>query len=273
MLPEEIRKQVLSETQFIGLRYNSWRSDYLFIYDGVLRQTERSRRCCKTCSTPPAICCCPRLTSGYSSTCTCLSYLTSFLTVSKQFATEYKEVLFSQHHFVFAGNHAKTLAFFEGQDSEMLKRIRRIDLQLSYDDGESWDKGHPEYHTWQRLVSLLATSLNVPNVQLSIDAGPAFEHYQTHDVAEPQLANYLPDFYRDVIQPFREHAQFRTLLKFHVFWACFHDSEAEAEKAVMGESYDSLAEGKIPHTRRNPHCPHGIADPSYEWTDGMELYE
>ena len=117
-LPTEIRHQVLRFTDLVVKWGTFWSVDGLAVVDGkfAIPLVIKSRSlCCRTCSTSRAICCCPNLVAGFSATCTCSTLPENFLSVSRQFAEDAREVLFRNNRFIFTGHASKTLSFLQKQ--------------------------------------------------------------------------------------------------------------------------------------------------------------
>ncbi|MCJ1394125.1 Endonuclease III-like protein 1 [Xylographa bjoerkii] len=271
-LPKEIRYQILEHTDLVARwRDEMWLDDGLVIQDGSGLPDNKPSYCCRRCTSSLAFCCCSHLNASFSESCVCFIFPTSFFRVSHQFAREAREVFFSENRFIFTGQPDRTLSLLRGQPMEMLHHIRKIDFQLSAADVINWQRiDDTGFRAWRNLMGFLAENLKISNLFLSLDAGQAYDSYQ-HLSSSDDHRNHIRYFYQAVIAPLQADKRFRQLRNFHVFWALFHEDEAEAERAVKGPDYDSIREGKIPYNKRNPNFPHGVPDPSLASENGMTV--
>ena len=270
-LPPELRHQVLRYSDLVVKPSPHRWVDGVVVGDGefTIHLTDVWRgRCCGTCSTSSAICCCPLLVAGFSQTCTCYTLPRNFLSVSHEFAKDAREVLFRNNRFIFSGHPTKTLSFLKRQPTEVLWLIQAIDFHFAFEDPGLWKADRTAESSWRELLVFLSQSLNISNLWLTIDTGSAFETYRAWMLSNESARDVL-QFYYSLIDPIEEIATFKGLRRFHVFLALFWSYETDAEKAVKGPDYDSAKDGKIPRTRRNPYYPHGVPDPSMEWELGM----
>ncbi|MCJ1294641.1 Endonuclease III-like protein 1 [Xylographa carneopallida] len=271
-LPKELRSQILEHTDLVvRWRDHKWSDDGLVIQDGLDLADNNPRYCCWRCTRSHAFCCCPHLNSSFSESCACFIFPSAFFRVSHQFATEAREVFFSQNRFIFTGPPDGTLSFLRSQSPAMLALIRKIDFQMSTSNVINWPRPDDGgLRAWRTVVPFLAENLNLANLALSIDTGPAHDTYRNLFDLDAHRTD-IRDFHHAVIEPLRDDKRFRRLRSFHVFWALFNEDEAEAERAVKGPDYDSARDGKIPYGKRNPNFPHGVPDSSLAWENGMAV--
>ena len=270
-LPKEIRYQIFEHTDLVARWRDDMADDGLVVQDGSALADSKPSYCCRRCTSSLAFCCCSHLNASFSESCVCFIFPSSFFRVSHQFATEAREVFFAQNRFIFTGQPDKTLSFLRTQSAEMLRHIRRIDFQLSAANAASWPRvDDGGLRAWRKMVTFLAENLNISNLSLSIDAGPAYDTYRHGRDIHDTTTTHVRAFYQDIIKPFQGDKRFRQLRRFHVFWALSNEHEAEAERAVKGPDYDSARQGKIPWHRRNPNFPHGVPHPTLAWGEGME---
>ncbi|MCJ1385415.1 Endonuclease III-like protein 1 [Xylographa soralifera] len=271
-LPKELRYQILEHTDLVvRWRDQMWSDDGLVILDGLDLADNKPSYCCRRCTSSHAFCCCPHLNSSFSESCGCFIFPNAFFRVSHRFATEAREVFFSQNRFIFTGPPDGTLSFLRSQPPDMLHLIRKIDFQMSTSNVINWPRPDDGgLRAWRIVVPFLAENLNLSNLSLSIDTGPAHDTYRNLFELDARR-NDIRDFHQAVIEPLQEDKRFRQLRSFHVFWALFNEDETDAERAVKGPDYDSAREGKIPYSKRNPNFPHGVPDPSLAWENGMAV--
>ena len=268
-LPKELRCQILEHTDLVARwRDKMWSDDGLVIQDGLELADHKPSYCCRRCTSSYAFCCCPHLNSSFSESCSCFLFPNAFFRVSRQFATEAREIFFSQNRFIFTGPPDGTLSFLRRQPADMLRLIREIDFQMSTSNIIDWPRPDDGgLRAWRTVVPFLADNLNIANLALSIDTGPAHDTYRDLFDLDARR-NEIRAFHHAVIEPLHEDTRFRQLRSFRVFWALFNEDEADAERAVKGPDYDSVREGKIPYSQRNPNFPHGVPDPSLAWENG-----
>ena len=193
------------------------------------------------------------------------------LSADGEVGSDAKAVLLGQNRILLDGEMPVSLAFLESMDSDMLKHIRRLDIWFSEPQVSEWkDDDAANAEGWRQLASFVADKLNLAELDLALDAGQAYETYRERGEKE----NDLPEAraaYEDIVKVLVNVLGGRKPKRFEVYWAVFHDHEAVAEKAVMGENYDTAALGKVPAQRRNPFFPHGAPTKKYEWERGMRL--
>ena len=185
------------------------------------------------------------------------SFPLSLSQVSEQFRDVAQQVIFSKNRLIFTGHPTKTLSFLREQKPELLKLIRDVDFLFFSNDPKIWQSDKPAYDSaWRETVEFVNKNLDIPNLSLSLNTGPAFDTYEESLENENDLG-YVRDFYQALTQPFQDSEKFKQLREFRVFLACSHQMEAELEKKVMGQDYNSPKQGKIPVAKRNPWFPHG----------------
>ena len=266
-MPKETRLNILRFTDLVFRWRQGWEFDGLVVQDGKCLVDKDQPKCCKNCSVcPEATCCCPQFGPSWSSTCTCYSVPGALFAVSRQFALEAREVFFMENRFIFRGDPRKTLSFFKDGLPETLPLFRKIDMQLErpLNNNESTELAYETKLAWGELVSYISRRLNIPALSLSVDTGYAHESCRKSRVHCPLFD--LPTVF---IHLMVQHARFRELRSFHVFWCCTNMYEAIHEQIVMGRQYHSLSQGKVPYTRRNPYFPHGVPRQSLEWPNGL----
>ncbi|MCJ1288174.1 Endonuclease III-like protein 1 [Xylographa opegraphella] len=271
-LPKELRYQILEHTDLVmRWRDRRWLDDGLVIQDGLSLPDNKPNYCCRRCTSSHAFCCCPHLTASFSDSCACFLFPHAFFRVSRQFATEAREVFFSQNRFIFTGTPDGTLAFLQRQPSAMLPLIRQIDFQISPSNVLNWSRPDDGgLLAWRTLVPFLAAYLHLANLALAIDTGHA-DDTSRRLLDLDARSEGARAFHRAVIAPLQADTRFRQLRSFHAYWALCHDDEADAERAVKGPAYDSVREGKIPYDRRNPNFPHGVPHSSLAWENGTAV--
>ena len=205
----------------------------------------------------------------HSDDCDCPAPPTALLQslLSTVLESDARTVLLSQNRIVLSGSPARSLAWLQAQGPSVLQ-IRDLDLRLGPDQVECWTEDSsalPE--EWAALVAFVRESLHLENLTLSLDAGLGYGVYREQQVTEAN-GGYVLEAYKAIVEPFRGLGE-AGLKAFFVFWALYHDAEAEAERDVMGKEY--VAEGKVESGKRNPFYPHGCPDESLEWKEGMKL--
>lgn len=139
-------------------------------------------------------------------------------------------------------------------------------MKFQGEEIDEWTKPESSWHPqWVELVKFLAKNLDQSKVTLSIDAGPAYNDYVEHGLIEEDL-HHVKEAYKMIIESLRDEGPW-VVECFKVFFAVFHDLEAEAEIAVYGKA--TTTDKKVPHTERNPDFLHG-APPGYEYVGGMK---
>ena len=192
-------------------------------------------------------------------------------------AAEARGIMFSANRIVLSGSPSENLAFLRPYPPADLARIHQLDLQIRYDAVEQWRRadGTPAVlGEFRALVEFLASTLDLPQVELALDCGSAFEIYQEQQCTE-EVLGYVLKAYKAFMAVLVEALQGKPRPKaFRVYLACFHTYETEAEKAVMGPEYDARNDGsekpKVPSAERNPYFPHGDVEDALEY-GGMEL--
>lgn len=182
-----------------------------------------------------------------------------------------KEVMLTKNRLVLDGDPGKSLTFLESLGTTVT-HIRTLDIAFRSEFIDEWnlpDTGAKE--SWRRLASFVADHLELEKLDFALDAGQTYEDYEEKGATEEDIV-YVRNVYTGIIEVLVEVLHGRKSKSFAVYWAAFHSLEGEAEKKVMGESYDSRkALGKDPAHRRIPLFPHGAPTDDTNWARGMSL--
>jgi hypothetical protein len=249
-LPQELRDEILSKTNLVVRDHPGRWGSGLLIRNGQITSATANNTCI------------------HDPKCDCTEVPKALLSKTNPgLRRQALEVLLSCNLIVLDGDFSLSLEWLKEQ-GDLVRKIRALDLQIGVEQGEEWNEEGSEYPAeWQELITFIENNLNLSNLTLSIDHGLCYEYYEQRGVTEASLGNVL-DAYRQIVKPLRPLGQ-KGLKEFYVFWACFHQNEAEAEKYVMGEAYAPA--GKVPHTKRNPYFPHGAPFERFENPNGMSL--
>ena len=188
------------------------------------------------------------------------------LSADGEVGSDAREVFLGQNRLLLDGDFLKSLAFLESQ-GEAIKHIRTLDLR--FDELSEWTESK-QVEGWRELATFVADKLNLAQLDLSLDAGNAFETYQEWQAEESNLS-HIRDAYREIVEVLVNALKGRKPKSFAVYWAVFYEFEGEAERLVMGKDYDSAKSGKIPSNERNSFYPHGAPTKRLEWEGGMKL--
>ena len=262
-LPRELRLDILSRTDLVDRPFPS-RSQFLQpprhgfeIAAGYL--LPRARACCLSCTPTLSTCACAPIHVAFSTSCTCPTAPIAIFCVSKDMNIEATVIFFSRNRFILSGDFAANELFIRSRLSRnptALRSIRMLDLKVSY--AQLLDMRDPRGRAsceWAALVTYVASTLYLPNLWLSIDAGnlpvaPKLFGVNTNH-------HWLRSAYAALFAPLYVHmsGDMRPA-KFHVFLWWWPEYEGKFEKRLMGEEYDSTKEGKLMWREREPSYPH-----------------
>ncbi|KAI9361143.1 hypothetical protein DFJ73DRAFT_814119 [Zopfochytrium polystomum] len=271
-LPEPIRRRILRMTDLVFSMDSNWLAfqDGIAIWDGRLAVGEGRPFCCRGCSPLRDFSACPTanittpreaaaVAAAFSPTCRCFAPPVQLLRVAKRMREESERILFSENRFILQGDMAASLRFLRALPSSSLRLVRRLDLQLAGDQAFELAPSDPEhpsrFRQWAALVECVVERMDLPNLELAVDAGDSYEWLLTSGTQADDLQP-LRDAYTEVVRPL-ENLGSKGLKSFHAYWVAFFDQERVAERRVMGEDFDSKRTGKIGYKRRNPRFPHG----------------
>ena len=254
-LPGEIRTKILRCTDLVACRNRmQWRDNEVALCYGKLASRIL---CCMRCNDTLEHCCCITKRSAYSTSCECFAGPTALLRVNRQMRMEATVVLFEYNRFHFSGSLLLTLSFFEGLSSSSLASMRMIDFSISgtqllsiaygvaeQEDGdyewlEKWLGG------WLTILDFVQQNLNLERLWLSVRIGDWADDFDLGDSGFTRSTMFAA--YRRILNPVQ---RLKGLARYHVFLEDrqeFYEIEAEAERYVMGDEYDSLADGKVAH--------------------------
>lgn len=191
-----------------------------------------------------------------ASTCDCLEKLLAELLDQRDnpYYEEIFEVVFSQNRIVFGGYLDKTLIFLR-MHGQATRHIRKLEFQLDDYFIDEWTKcNNARQIEWEKLIVYVRQNLNLSNLILSLNAGHAVPIYEDQHFEEIDEGDFRLDAYKMIIKPLRGLGEMGRLKRLYVFWGCYHEYEAEAEREVMGASYQPM--DKIPISRRAPDDPY-----------------
>ena len=263
-LPKELRLDILSRTDLVDYPfpphpfYTRQRHGFE-IESGTL--LARGTECCNNCTPTLATCACAPIHAAYSASCTCPMVPAALFRVSKQMNQEATVILFSKNRFILSGDFAANTMFIKSKlacDSGAASYIRKLDLEISM--GQLYEMRHPESEAarhWDALVTSVASSLHVPKLWLSIDAG-IFRDRMVHLNNDGDYDyGWLRASYATLTKPLHDNMSEQSRPeKFHVFLSWWFEEEEKMEKGLMGQQYESASEGKLAWRKRHPNFPH-----------------
>lgn len=191
-----------------------------------------------------------------ASTCDCPENLPAELLDQRNnpYYAEILEVVFSQNRIVLGGYLDKTLTFLR-MHGQATRHIRKLEFQLDDYLIDEWTECNNAHQIeWEELFVYVRQNLNLSNLTLSLNAGHAVPIYEDQHFEEIEEGDFRLDAYKMIIKPLRGLGEMGRLKRFYVFWGCYHEYEAEAEREVMGASYQPM--NKIPISRRAPDDPY-----------------
>ncbi|MCJ1386976.1 hypothetical protein MMC17_010105 [Xylographa soralifera] len=249
-LPTELRQEILAATTLVPRDTRGVPSG-LHVVDGVLSKGEVHNY------------------SLHSDDCDCpeppVTLLQSLL--ETPLSSDARTVLLSQNRIVLSGSPAASLAWLRAQ-GPLVCEVRDLDLCLDPDQVESWTKaGSALPGEWAALAAFIREELNLGNLTLSLDAGLGYGVYEEQQVTEAN-GQYVLEAYKKIVEPLKGLGR-EGLKAFLVFWALYHENEAQAETEVMGEGY--VARGKVESGKRDPFYPHGCPHETLHLKEGMKL--
>ena len=246
-VPREVRQQILADTDLVSHASGGDSIPGIHIKDGEITYPVEHD-----------------INWHDASSCNCRPLPINLFRPGPTLDDDARFILLSQDRLVLRGSPARSLAFLRAQGS-LVNHIRALDFQFMPQEIEDWTKPDTPWKAeWADLVSFIAANLQLENLILSLDAGPGYTIYEEQNAREEHLAHVF-DAYRAIVEPMRSLGE-RGLKRFCVFWACFHEYEAEAEREVMGQHY--VAKDKILSDERQPFYPHGCP---FEVRQPMEL--
>lgn len=212
----------------------------------------------------------PQPESG-SSCAARLAFPRALFYVSRRMSDDVCEVFFSRNRFVLKGNMSASRHFLENLPASAARRIRQLDLELSFDDvAKMGDQLHTIPYaerrecTWHGLIRTIRERLDLSKLWLSIDAGKfrtdLFDDGGTGHIFEFDGYGFLNEAWYQIFAPLRQlrNPVSGGLKKLHVFLAWDSKYETLAEKEIMGPSYNSAGEGKLPRLLRDYNEPHRV---------------
>ena len=239
-LPKEIRLQILGSTDLIA-RWGKtqWYQNGMHILDGMIHYR---KQCCTKCTDSLDSCCCGTLEAAFSLRCDCFQFPIALFHVNKQVYSEAREVCYTMNRFIFEGDPYSTWKLLGNLRPRSLRCLRNVTFLLTDDIREDSKKSRSN---WYSMVKFVQSRLLLSKLSITIDAGSMAQDYLRYkDVNELQ---WVCCAYQSIIAPFR---QLRGLRRFHVLLSAFYEYEAIAEREVMGETYDSELDGKVPVRER-----------------------
>ncbi|MCJ1376822.1 hypothetical protein MMC20_008067 [Loxospora ochrophaea] len=135
------------------------------------------------------------------------------------------------------------LAMLSKLPTSSLKSMRTLDFKVFDMDMSMWSISPDElYVYWSRLTHFINDNLLVSKLWISIDLSEMWD-----DSVPSGNLEWVLSVYQKIISHWRN---VKGLQRFHVFLRFFHEHEVPLEREVMGETYDSAAEGKPSDWRR-----------------------
>ena len=250
-LPPEIRLRVLEFSPLVIRPLPNLLCDSLPIDDGECFVRTAPGKCCGRC--PGSHCTCP------SPTCRCYAFGSALFYTCRQLSLEAREACFSNNRLQFMGNPRLNLEkMLSRQPRPLLQLVREVEYCFSEVELAGFDPAEEEVSSelppeWAEFVRFISNNLNVSNLNLSVDAGAAYDAWVTTSMPQKNLL-FLRGVYDAIVQPLRELKGLKNLF---IYWPVFPDLETEAERRVMGEGYDAYQHGKAPLKERNPFHPRG----------------
>ena len=275
-LPKELRLDILSRTDLVDYPllprpfYTRQRHGFE-IESGTL--LARGTECCNNCTPTLATCACAPIRAAYSASCTCSTVPAALFRVSKQMYHEATMILFSKNRFILSGDFAANTMFIKSKlacDSGAAKYIRKLDLEISI--AQLYEMRYPESEAarhWDALVASVTSSLHLPKLWLSIDAG-SFRDRMVHLNNDGDYDySWLRASYTTLTKPLHDYMSEKSRPeKFHVFLSWWDEEEEKIEKELMGRQYESASEGKLAWRARDPRYPHSTEMGRRYWRYG-----
>ena len=275
-LPQELRFDILSRTDLVDHPfpprpfYTRQRHGFE-IESGTL--LARGTECCINCTPTLATCACAPMRAAYSASCTCSTMPAALFRVSKEMKYEATMILFSKNRFILSGDFGANTMFIKSKltrDFGAASYIRKLDLEISM--VQLYYMRHSESEAarhWDALVASVASSLHMPKLWLSIDAGSFRDSMLDLNNDGDYNYSWLRASYATLTKPLHDHMseQLRPE-KFHVFLSWWVEEEEEIEKELMGRQYESASEGKLAWRARDPRFPHSAEMGMRYWRYG-----
>ena len=250
-LPREIRTKILRCTDLVA--YNNgwqWGCNELAIGNGKLASR---MLCCMDCNDTLEHCCCITEKSAYSPSCKCFSGPTTLLSVNRQMHVEATVVLFEYNRFHFSRSLLLTLRFFERLSPNSLASMRMIDFSISKSHLLLIAQGVKEQNNrdtiwlqdWVTVLDFMRQNLNLERLWLSVRIGDSADKFYISDSGFTRSTMFAA--FMRILKPVK---RLRGLARYHVFlneMQGLQEIEADAERYVMGNEYDSPADGKPAH--------------------------
>ena len=245
-LPKELRLSILQETDLVPdtHRFSTNGTIWVERFDfGPLQGWARRNKCCSRCNDCLESCCCIWKPAAFSLTCICRPLPIALFTVNRQISYEAQEVFFSKNKFVLA-RPLSSIAFIEGLNSRQLALIRHLELYLQSQDTISGyffeAEGEKIHSQWDHVIEMLRTRLNLEKLELRVDMT---RFSDPTDYNEDNIDDLLKNRNLEILMHLKKLGGLHKLL---IYLGYFKRSETDAEKAIMGQSYDSAKEGKPP---------------------------
>ena len=211
-----------------------------------------------------------------------LAFPRALFYVSRTMYDDVCEVFFSRNRFILKGDMAASRRFLENLPQSAARRIRMLDLELSFDDvAKMGDQLHTIPYAerrecgWHGLIRTIRERLDLSKLWLSVDAGKIrldlFGGDDLGNIFEFDSYVFLNEAWYQIFAPLRQLRKqvSEGLMKFHVFLAWDSKYEALAEQEIMGPTYDSAADGKLPRLVRDYGEPHrDLQEPHYQYRHG-----
>ena len=238
-LPKELRLSILKKTDLVQNAHlsSAYGSIYMERYDDWVKTRNK---CCSRCNDCLESCCCIWKPAAYSLTCICRPLPTALFTVSRQMSYEAQEVFFSKNIFILA-RPLSSIAFIEGLNSYQLAHIRRLELYFRENDAMSLWSLHAEkiQSEWRHVIEMLRTRLNLEKLELRVNLARFNDPMDMHEPDMDELENTI----QEILRPLKN---LDGIHKLFIYLGHFERLEADAERAVMGQFYDAVEEGKPP---------------------------
>ena len=198
-----------------------------------------------------------------------LAFPRSLFYVSRSMSNDVCEVFFSRNRFILKGDMAASRRFLENLPESAARRIRKLDLKLSFDDvAKMGDQLHTIPYAerrecaWHGLIRTIGERLDLSKLWLSVDAGMIRTDLLAGNghLFEYEGYGFLNEAWYQIFAPMRRLRMPVSggLRKFHVFLAWDSKYESLAEKEIMGPTYNSASEGKLPRHLRDYNEPHRV---------------
>ncbi|MCJ1279769.1 hypothetical protein MMC21_007593 [Puttea exsequens] len=264
-LPKELRLDILSRTDLVDhfsliMPHNySNRRHGFEIAAGELEA--RETQCCYNCTPTLSTCACAPIHAAFATCCTCATVPAAVFCVSKDMNTEATVTFFSRNRFRLSGDFAANTLFIQSRLARNVTAtscIRMLDLEISI--AQLYDMRDPNSRTaydWAALVACVASSLHLPKLWLSVDAGGFRDKLDWLNCDGDYDYSWLRTAYAALSAPLYAHMSGeRRPQKFHLFLCWWTEEERKVEKELMGRDYESAAEGKLVWPRRQSKFPH-----------------